>query len=59
MQARGYIYMISFSAIVASSCKKIYSPAAITQSYDYLVVEGVISAGGGVDCEGDVTGCFR
>jgi hypothetical protein len=46
MQTRGYIYMISFSAMVAGSCKKNYSPAASTQGYNYLVVEGVISAGG-------------
>lgn len=46
MQARGYIYIMSVSAVVAGGCKKHYSPPAITANYNYLVVEGVIPAGG-------------
>ena len=38
--------MMSFSAVVVSSCKRSYSPPSITGSNNYLVVDGVISAGG-------------
>lgn len=46
MRVRSYIYVMSFSAVVASSCKKTYSPSIVSSGVSYLVVEGVISAGG-------------
>jgi hypothetical protein len=38
--------VISFSAIVSSSCKKSYNPSIVSSGVSYLVVEGVIAAGG-------------
>src|SRR3569833_106289 len=46
MEARGYIYIMSVTAVAIVGCKKHYAPPAVTTDHNYLVVEGVISAGG-------------
>ncbi|HWD90135.1 MAG TPA: DUF4249 domain-containing protein [Mucilaginibacter sp.] len=43
---RGYIYVISFSAMVSGGCKTHYSPPAVIADHNYLVVEGTIVSGG-------------
>ncbi len=45
MNARGNVFLMSFSAIVVTGCKKPYTPPAVKTSVNYLVVEGVINAG--------------
>ena len=40
-----YIYVLSFSAIAVSGCKKPYTPSVVAADNNYLVVEGVIAAG--------------
>lgn len=45
MEMRNYICLMSFWTLIASGCKKPYSPPAITANNNYLVVEGVIAAG--------------
>jgi hypothetical protein len=44
MNARGNVFLISFSAMLIAGCKKPYTPPAVTTSVNYLVVEGVINA---------------
>jgi len=45
MEMRNYICLMSVWTLIVSSCKKPYSPPAITVNNNYLVVEGVIDAG--------------
>jgi hypothetical protein len=45
MDAKGYIYVISISAIAITGCKKPYNPTIIATNSNYLVVEGVINTG--------------
>src|ERR1700744_2861153 len=40
-----YFYIISFLAIVITSCKKPYTPTIVSSNSNYLVVEGVINSG--------------
>lgn len=44
MQKRGALYCLIILTAFAA-CKKVYQPPAVTNNYNYLVVEGVINTG--------------
>ncbi len=45
MVTKGYIYVMSISAIAITGCKKPYNPTIVAANTNYLVVEGVINSG--------------
>jgi hypothetical protein len=45
MVTKGYIYVMSISAITLTGCKNPYNPAVTASNVNYLVVEGLINSG--------------
>jgi hypothetical protein len=45
MRMSRYLYLISFSTIIAAGCKKPYAPNIADSNSNYLVVEGLIDIG--------------
>lgn len=45
MGTRAYLYIISFSTIAITGCKKPYAPKIVASNANFLVVEGVINTG--------------